>query len=233
MRCRGCLICPLSPFDKPDSAADEGWSKLEDVPIQLEPSSAQAASEEVVSGDAVEAVDEEEAQMPRGMPEPFEPKPEEIARHTLTHYPYRSWCPHCVASRKPNAHHRSTKRSAGRRIPLFCADYCFVKDSHDAEMATVLAGRIYPTCQVLATVCDAKGVQDEMAIARLTTFVKETGFAKLVYKSDQENAITAMIEAAIRHAGRTGVPEDEETFDPGLYQAVAEVSAVGSSASNG
>ena len=100
-------------------------------------------------------------------------------------------------------------------------------------MTTVLAGRIYPTCQVLATVCDAKGVHDELAIARLTNFVKEAGFAKLVYKSDQENAITAMVEAAIRQAGRAGVPEEPETFNSGLYQAVGELSAVGSSASNG
>jgi hypothetical protein len=39
-------------------------------------------------------------------------------------------------------------------------------------MATVLAGRLYPSMAVVATVCDAKGVEDEKAIKRLTQFVK-------------------------------------------------------------
>ena len=57
----------------------------------------------------------------------------------------------------------------------FCADYCFVKDSRDDDMATVLAGRLYPSMAVLATVVDAKGLQDATATARLTQFIRESG----------------------------------------------------------
>ena len=69
---------------------------------------------------------------------------------------------------------------------------------------------------VLVTVCDTKGPKDERALARLTTFIKESGYPRLVYKSDQERAIAAMIEEALRQAGRTGVPEDPDTFESGL-----------------
>ena len=100
-------------------------------------------------------------------------------------------------------------------------------------MATILAGRLYPSMSVIATVVDSKGLQDERTIARLTQFIRDSGVPQLVYKSDQEPAITGMIEHALRRSGRTGRPEDAETFDSGLTQAIGENSAVGESASNG
>ena len=100
-------------------------------------------------------------------------------------------------------------------------------------MSTVLAARLYPSMAVFATVCDAKGTQDEIAVNRLTSFIRETGYAQLVYKSDQESALTKMVETSLRSAGRAGIPEDAETFESGLAQAVNEHSAVGESASNG
>ena len=99
-------------------------------------------------------------------------------------------------------------------------------------MDTILAGRLYPSKAVLATVCSTKG-NDEIAIARLSSFIKEAGIPRLVYKSDQDNAITFMIEEALRKSGRAGVPEDPDTFNSGLQQAVAEHGAVGESYSNG
>ena len=235
MSCGSILMLrnPLSP-SIPIPEEEIGWDRLESAPIRAESNSAMAAAREVDVDDLVEAGTEAEAQLPRGVPAPLEPSPAEIAKHNLTHFPYRSWCPHCLACRRPNAHHRQSRsHSATRKIPLFCADYCFVKESHDEDMATVLAGRLYPSMAVLATVCDTKGPKDERALARLTTFIKESGYPRLVYKSDQERAIAAMIEEALRQAGRTGVPEDPDTFESGLSQAICEHSAVGESASNG
>ena len=108
-----------------------------------------------------------------------------------------------------------------------------MKDSHDSEMATILVGKLYPSNAIVSTICDAKGTEDEKAVERLTQFIKESGHAQVVYKSDQERAITKMIEAAIRGAGRAGAPESGEAFSSGLTQAVAEFSAIGESASNG
>ena len=72
--------------------------------------------------DVVIDADEGDAvQQPKGAPAPQHPIPAEVARHNLTHLPYRSWCPHCVACRRPNSAHKSTK-SDGRRVPFFEAD---------------------------------------------------------------------------------------------------------------
>ena len=184
-------MCPLSPsIPNQSPGGDDGWANLGDAPIQVENSqAADAALSEGLDADVVDGEDGVEAQMPRGVPPPPEPHPSEVARHNLTHYPYRSWCPHCLASRRPNSHHRRAPSSLARRnIPLFCADYCFVKDSDDVEMLPVLAGQLYPRQTILATGCKSKGI-DDYTIGRLTNFVKESGVPRLVYKSDQENAI--------------------------------------------
>ena len=228
------IICPLSPSVPNPHLSDEetGWASVESAPIRAEAIRSSAAARTDDDDDVVDA-EGDVVQMPRGIPAPPEPTTAEIAQHNLTHFPYRSWCPHCLACRRPNTHHRQSSRSSTRKVPLFCADYCFAKDSHDSEMATVLAGRLYPSNAVVATVCDAKGTEDEKAIRRLTQFIKESGYPQIVYKSDQERAITKMIELAIKGAGRSGIPESGEAFASGVSQAVAEFSAVGESASNG
>ena len=100
-------------------------------------------------------------------------------------------------------------------------------------MITITVGKLYPSGALFATVCNAKGTEDEMAVRRLTQFIRESGYSQIVYKSNQERAIAKMIEAAIRGAGRAAVPETGGSFSSGLTQAVAEFSAIGESASNG
>ena len=51
----------------------------------------------------------------------------------------------------------------------------------------------------MATVGSSKG-PEPMAVARLATFMKESGYAKLVYKSDQEPSIRSLFEAAFQAA---------------------------------
>ena len=229
------IMCPLSPSipSAGDLSNDEAaWAELGDAPIPVEPRSVSAASRDAAASDLVDGEEESEVQQPRGVPPPPEPTADEIERHNLTHFPYRSWCPHCLVCRRPNMQHRRSPAS-GRKVPLFCADYCFVKDYQDESMTTILAGRLYPSNAVFATVCDAKGTEDEKAILRLSQFIKDSGVPKLVYKSDQERAIAKMTEEALRRAGRNGQPENPDTFDSGLEQAVSEHSAIGESASNG
>ena len=52
------------------------------------------------AGDAGEPrCQEHEASRSRGLPVPRAPSQLEYEEHMLTHYPYRSWCPHCVRGR--------------------------------------------------------------------------------------------------------------------------------------
>ena len=105
MKRRLCLCCPLRPSTTgTDPGADDSYEKPSDAPILVDSGSAAAAAA-VIDDDTMEA-DGQEAHVPRGIPAPAEPSPAEVARHNLTHYPYRSMCPHCMASRRPNTHHR-------------------------------------------------------------------------------------------------------------------------------
>ena len=178
--------------------------------------------------DMVGADDEEEVIQPgKPLPEPHEPSAKERAIHDLTHLPYRGWCEHCVRARRPNTHHRAKSPSSQRTIPLLVADYCHVRDNQDEELATILVARLYPSKALLAVYCDQKGV-DDYVITRLASFIRDTGYTKVVYKSDQESSIRAMFEQAFRRSGRHG-----ECYNPQLKQFIPESSAVEESQSNG
>lgn len=162
-------------------------------------------------------------QIPIPVPEPPQPSKREVDRHNLNHAMYRSWCPACVGGRRPNSQHRQLSLDR-RKVPLFCADYCYVRDEQDPDLLTLAVGKLYPAKMFFASACDVKGPEDEVT-SRLTAFFKEAGIPKLVYKTDQEYSLRNMIEEALRRAGRSG------TFE--AFEAVPEASAVGESASNG
>lgn len=179
--------------------------------------------------------------IPRCAPEPKTPAPDVVARHNLTHLPYASWCPHCVAARRANNPHFRREESFRRMIPLLVLDYCFVRNTQDEDLLTLLVGRLYPSRSVFACPVDMKG-RDPVAIAKLSDFIKANGLTKFVYKCDQERALEALnqsvvgdfampelVEEAARRIGRSASPVD--TGDVRI--AVPENSAVGESQSNG
>ena len=57
---------------------------------------------------------------PKPMVSPKSPTPQERALHEMTHLPYASWCPYCVAGKRPNAPHQRIKIHS--TLPLLCAD---------------------------------------------------------------------------------------------------------------
>merc|ERR1712127_610695 len=116
--------------------------------------------------------------------------------------------------RRRAAPHRRSKASSRRGIPLLVADYCYMRDCHDTELATVLVVKIYPAKAMMAIVVDQKGLSQSV-INKVAKFIKDSGYLKIAYKSDQEASIRAMLEAAVLQAGREG-----------LQQATPEASAV-------
>ena len=57
---------------------------------------------------------------------PPSPSPKELRIHRLTHYPFRSWCPACVAGRaKSWPHQRQQEDEEGGGVPSVSFDYCF------------------------------------------------------------------------------------------------------------
>ena len=63
----------------------------------------------------------EEADEQRVMKDPGQPSQKEWEEHRIDHWPFRSWCPHCVKGRATGKQH--TKRQEECEIPVFGFDY--------------------------------------------------------------------------------------------------------------
>ena len=86
---------------------------------------------------ASDAESEDEARQPRLPHNPGRPTKREIAEHCVSHWPFRSWCRHCVCGRAAGSPHKSRSDvdpELGReRIPTISLDHCFLGSADDAE----------------------------------------------------------------------------------------------------
>ena len=207
---------PLCEPCGPDE--DDGFEHVQDAHIEQ-------VSWESKDGDLGDMVDIDEdvsIQKVVPMPAPIQPSQSQIDAHNLTHWPYRSWCPHCVAARRQNDPHFRSSSSVTRTIPLLVADYCYVRDSNDNAVITVLVAKLLPANLLLCVVVDNKGA-DDVVVTRLAQFVKDAGYGHIAYRSDQEFSLRSLFEATMIFANRQGTE----------IQMTPESSAVGESQSNG
>ena len=89
--------------------------------------------------DRIEDVGGQDQQVQRGVKghkSPYQPNAKEVELHNFTHLVYRSWCPFCVAARRPNSAHK--KMDEERAVPLIASDYAYLRDSRDQELLTML-----------------------------------------------------------------------------------------------
>ena len=153
------------------------------------------------------------------------PSLKEIEHHNVSgHLVYRSWCPFCVAGRRPNTPHR--RQWDKRAIPLLVGDFAFIRSSQDDESTTVFVGKVVPQNITFAMAVDVKGATPSN-VTRLAKIIRDIGLTKFAYRSDQEKAIIASIESAAMAAQRMASPETDAIV------AAPENSSVGESASNG
>ena len=222
-------MCPLRQAEQSsDRPAADDSGEWEDIVRSGLLDDEHGSNKPLMEDIMIDADDGSGTRLARGIPEPRQPSKEQVARHNLTHLPYASWCPHCVACRRPNSSHRSSPLSrAERSVPVFVSDYCFIRKP-DEDLLTGLVGRLYPRRAIFSSICDVKG-PDDSVVDRLAEFFKNSGITKLVYKSDQEPAIRTAVEAALSKIGRAGDPKS----DADVLQLVPELSAVGESPSNG
>ena len=85
--------------------------------------------------------EEEEVRRPKIPHDPGRPTKRELQEHLPLHWPFRSWCRHCVAGRGVASPHRSRTeddREFGRgRIPILSMDHCFLGSENSEESAHV------------------------------------------------------------------------------------------------
>lgn len=120
---------------------------------ECEIKSAGGLSDESVEGEGEQGEDEE-ARTPKILADAGTPSKREVEEHVVAHWPYRSWCPHCVRGRGRRAPHRARGESE-RQIPVASADYCFIdRDTDDGDAETpVLVTSDSATGTVFANMC--------------------------------------------------------------------------------
>ena len=182
----------------------------------------QSADEPAVPEDvAVQGDNNGQALDAKGLPEVPQPSAAEVARHSLTHLPYRRWCKWCVAARMLSSPHW-VRPPFSRDKPLLVFDYCFLKHAGNDKFLTVLVGRLYPSRSLFAVPCYQKGA-DDFVTRRLAAFMRASGVNNFSFMCDQEGALRTMVDSAIALTQGRGE----------WVGAVPENSAVGESQSNG
>ena len=93
-------------------------------------------AEVVVNGEDL-AGEEDQARQPRLPNDPHRPAKREIAEYCVSHWPFRTWCRHCVCGRvvsKPHGSRSDEDHEFGReRIPTDSLDHCFLGSADDDD----------------------------------------------------------------------------------------------------
>lgn len=119
-------------------------------------------SDEECEGQREAEEEGEEGQVPRMIKSPETPSAEEVANRILNHFPYRSWCPHCVRGRGLSRPHGTQGAKTMDRGATVCLDYGFLKEedrkgsSKPAPMPAMAASK-YAALRCINV--PAKGIQ--------------------------------------------------------------------------
>ena len=183
-------------------------------------------SRAVFGADAVEEVveAEEESQPVDTLPTPNMPTQSERDDHDLTHYPYRSWCKHCVEGRGVDMGHRMGGDHSSRGVAIISFDYIFVTDgsvhsrdewekSDEREvdgktMLKVLVVRDMRSKAVFAHAVETKGDDEAgFAVRCVVDDVAYLGYSRVILKSDNEPAIVHLLREALKRLRVEGLDQ--------------------------
>ena len=84
--------------------------------------------------------DDEAIGRPVKLPRDFrKPTKQEVLEHLPSHWPFRSWCKHCLAGRAVGAHHKTRtdeeREFARSGVPTISLDHCFLGSEDDEDSA--------------------------------------------------------------------------------------------------
>ena len=183
--------------------------------------------------------DEEELQeaiQTKPLRSPSAPSRQEMLEHSLTHFPFRNWCPHCVMGKSKASKHSQTGSTEESAVPVVGFDYAFISDREGAKIIgeeddkaeeemdsviRVLIGHDSRSKACAAIPVPQKGIDpDEYSVRESLKYLDFLGYQSVVIKTDQEKALNAMINRVRQYRGSD-------------TQTMAEHSPVGSSQSNG
>ena len=62
---------------------------------------------------------------------PCKPSQEEVDNHNISHYPFRSWCKHCVMGKAVSGYHKTSKDKCTK--PVISRDYMYLRSRTEEE----------------------------------------------------------------------------------------------------
>ena len=74
----------------------------------------------------------------RTLPSPTPPSRQEMLEHNLTHWPFRSWCKHCVAGKAKANTHSPNAGLAESEVAVISVDYMFMCDKYTDKTVTII-----------------------------------------------------------------------------------------------
>ena len=181
--------------------------------------------------------DEEDVQPMRTLRTPDLPSREVIEEHRIDHYPYRTWCSHCVEGVGREDGHCSVESHA---IAMISMDYFFVsrpgvvydtaEECEDAEALKVLVIKDTKSKSVFAQAVPQKGIDEKrFAVDAVVQSVMWLGYSQVILKSDNEPAIVKLLKeslAALKVKGLDQAAEEHPPpFDPqanGMVEAAVK-----------
>ena len=160
------------------------------------------------------------------------PTEEEREQHMLTHEPFRSWCPHCTRGKCVAGPHLHKVREPGALSTLHC-DYCFLvkcnkdegKESYDARSGSpIMVTYDSGTKSLSAHYVVQKGVHP-WPIRVLKVFLERLAYKRMLYRTDQENSIQALMREVGKQTSVELVPEESKAYDSpsnGVIEAMVQ-----------
>ena len=177
--------------EQEDDQEDEDEEELED------------RREDGLFGQEEEFEEVEEAREGKTRAPPKGPSEEQVRVHRLTHCPFRSYCPQCVAGRAKSWPHFRQEVSDDGGVSTICFDYCFLRDHPGGESVPVLVGPEKRTKMMLVHVVPFKGGGVDWLVDQLIRDFRKMGVhGKVVLKSDQENPILDVLNDVCKQRGK-------------------------------
>ena len=158
-----------------------------------------------------------EARSPEVLRDPGAPTQREMEEHNITHLPFRSWCPHCVAGKAQDRPHRMRKEDQmDKQVPEIVFDYGFFGGKEDEETLAVRVARDRRTQMVFANVVPRKGMIHEHGAKSMVEDLEKLGYKEIILKCDGEPALkNVQAEVQRRRSAQTilenSVPGDSKT----------------------
>ena len=138
----------------------------------------------------LEVEDEEEVREVKAWRDPGRPTKEEVAKHNITHMPFRAWCAACVGGKAKDRLHHSVD-GGNKEVPQVVFDYMMGGEG-DSETAAIQVTKDRRSRMIFAHVVPRKGMIHAHGAAEMLKDMEKLGYHEVILKSDGEPALKAI-----------------------------------------